>query len=123
MHYRFWGLLDSCLAAKVRVHITDNGLLSAVVLLLASRLAALRHPQILARIALERLRDAGFLLLFSYTLNTPLFYGGVIIPPAFNTSLNLLIMGLAQLLLAFRYTGRSTTLFVSVQPSHLAKIR
>ena len=44
-------------------------------------------------------------LLLAYTFDAYLLFGKTLIPPALNTSLSLLIMGLAQIVLAARYTG------------------
>jgi hypothetical protein len=46
----------------------------------------------------------GLALLLAYIFGTPLLSGKVLIHPALNTSLNLLIMGLALLVLAIRQT-------------------
>ena len=48
----------------------------------------------------------GLTLLLAYAFGTPLLAGKLLIHPALNTSLNLLIMGLALLVLAARHTCR-----------------
>ena len=50
----------------------------------------------------------GFVFLLGYIFDIPLLSGKALIPPSFNTSFSLLIIGLAQLVFSARYSERPT---------------